>query len=160
MIRMIKKYMRYGFVVSMGCILSACGSRTVPDELAVVIYKPLENPPYLSLPTPVTDGISRGYESARSQVLRTADLAVYGMASDGADTQISPQILSVLKLDTVDMAIDKTLQNPLGDRVVVLIKKEQARLADNKRRGVRLSDGDVPRIKYKRTRSGTDTLFN
>ena len=150
--------------ISMAVIFSGCGNRVVPDELVLIKYNPLEIPSTLSLPTPNQNATYLGYKTARNQISQIVNKKSVSSVQSTGDTQSaasapSPEMLKQLQLSSVDMQISAFLQKPLGQRVVVIIDEEQARLAKNIADNAPLTTGEVPKILAKKTRAGIDELF-
>ncbi len=150
----------YTWYIAIAIVLSGCGERIVPDELVLIKYNPLEIPTTLTLPEPDPNAKNLGYTSARTQVTNIVQQDLKRTPQPPLNTDgASEDILKLLKLSSVDMNISTLLQQPFGERVIVVIDEEQQRLARNLAENVPLTQGEVPRILAKRTRAGIDTLF-
>ena len=145
--------------IAVAVVLSGCNKRIIPDELVLVKYNPLEIPSELKLVKPDKNAKPLGYTTARNKITSVVQSKQQSpQQKSGADVP-SPSILKMLKLQSVDMNIAQLLQQPLGERVVVIIDKEKERLAKNLAQNLPLSNGDTPRILAKKTRAGIDQLF-
>ncbi len=158
------KHIQSVVVIAIAVVLGGCTQRIIPDELVLVKYNTLEMPAELVLPEPNRDATHLGYKPARKKVTNVvkADIKPHTptMHNTIGNDGVSLQLLSVLQLSSVDMNIATVLQEPMGERVVVIIDEEKQRLAKNLADNLPLNSGEVPKILAKKTRAGVDELFD
>ena len=151
------------YTIVLGLVIGGCTKRVIPDELVLIKYQPLQMPASLDLPAPDTNAKPLGYQTARTKINNVAKpkqlVIQQKTASQDSNMAPSPEVLKLLNLSSVDMTSSQLLQQPLGERVVLVIDKEQQRLAQNIANNQPLSTGEVPRILAKRTKAGIDELL-
>ena len=144
---------KYSVLLLAVLMLSACSGRNTPDALTVVKYKKIVVPQNTtSLPVPNANAKALGYQSAQQSV----KLSIKLQDSNHKDNSI----LQAFKIRPVHASIRDNINALKNVTVIVDTKKEEARIADNKKAGRKITDGRTPTHNIGSKKSGIDELFD
>ena len=118
--------------------LTACGTRQSPDALMVIKYNELEIPKSTSiLPVPDANKHNLGYQSAQDAVAKSIKLE--------GDEKTDTDIIKLWAIKKVNPSIKDEINNLVKSKTIVDTKKEEKRIASNKKNGVSITKGETPR---------------
>ena len=134
--------------------LTACGTRQSPNALIVVKYKELKIPKNAStLLVPDANKHSLGYQSAQDAVTESIKL-------EDDDEKTNKSIIKLWAIKKINPSIKDEINNLVKSKTIVDTKKEEKRIANNKKNGVSVTKGETPGQNINVEEFGIDQLFN
>ena len=144
------RFNKYLLLLLMGFAISACGERNSPDELQVVKYKPIVMPKKLVLVKPDSSFKSLGYQESRT--------IIKNLQGNPQSNRLDLAILNKFKINEIDNSIRDKMKTATGDNIILNIKKEKERIAENKKSGKKITAGKTPQVNERFIKSGIDEL--